>query len=508
MTWPGVLGRALVVMAVTTVLSLAAWTALPLAWGWQAYTVTSGSMAPLVRPGDVVVASPEIDPDHLVGSVVVIAPAAAGHEPVTHRVVERLPDGRFRTRGDANPQADSRLVTADELIGSGRVVVPLAGLVRLHAGRVLPAAAGLALIAFFLLRRRKPTSGNRPKPTSGNRPKPTGGDRPKPAGGNRPKPTGGNRPKSTSDDPAGPTGNGNSQREPAEEKASDKTAARPRAAARWNAPQRKPRTAGPGRRAMVVTAVVLLAVGSALRDTAAAFTAKSPTQTNTWKSSYFYTAAVKKSLPVSYWRMGGTSTAAVADEMGRNALALYNTPTVGAAGALTVDPDKATTFKNGTGPSYGSITNAAYAISGPVSVAAWTNAKASTNWRLVFKGEAQTGRLNYLLSWSSDKGGADMRFLVDAGGTRYETRGAWPADLGWHFVVGVYDGSFIRIYIDGVETGKLAATGTLAALPATPLQVSENNASTGLSGSVDEVAVWDSALSAAQIAQFYALAKQ
>lgn len=259
---------------------------------------------------------------------------------------------------------------------------------------------------------------------------------------------------------------------------------------------------------MVVTAVVLLAVGSALRDTAAAFTAKSPTQANTWKSSYFYTAAIKKSSPVSYWRMGGTSTTAVADEMGRNSLALFNTPAVGAAGALTVDPDKATTFKNGTGPSYGSITNAAYAISGPVSVAAWTNAKASTNWRLVFKGEAQTGRLNYLLSWSSDKGGADMRFLVDAGGTRYETRGAWPTDLGWHFVVGVYDGSFIRLYIDGVEAGKLAATGTLAALPATPLQVSENNASTGLSGSVDEVAVWDSALSAAQIAQFYALAKQ
>ncbi|GAA2561589.1 hypothetical protein GCM10010435_36760 [Winogradskya consettensis] len=519
MTWPGVVGRGLLVMVVTTVLTLTAWTVVPLLWGWQAYTVTSGSMAPLVRPGDVVLASPGIGAGPKVGQVVVIAPATAGGQPVTHRIVERLPDGRFRTRGDANAQADSRLVAKDQLIGLGRVVVPLAGLVRLHGGRVAPALAGLAVIVFALTRRR------RPRPPTAGQPRRTATEPRRATSKTRRAAVGPSRAAVHSDDPpaqGGPSAQGGPAVEdrPVEKGDSSQQLRGRRKRVNAHATKRKrPRGAvrkrrGTRRRNRPRAGVALLAVlgfvvitSLARPGTGAVYSAISPTQANAWKSSYFYTAAVKASAPVSYWRMGGASTTSVADEMGTVPLALYGTPVVGAAGAVSVDPNTATKFKNGTGRSYAGVTSAAHSISGPMTVAAWTDGIANTNWRLVFKGGPGTNKLNYLLSWSSDSG-VDMRFLVDAGGVRQEVKSKWPTTGGYHFVVGVYDGTAAKLYIDGVMTATKAAGGTLAVDTTLPLTVSEDNASTGLNGSVDEVAIWSRALTDTQISTFYALARQ
>lgn len=416
MTWAGVVRRALGIMALTAVVTLTAWIVLPLLWGWQAYTVTSGSMSPLLRRGDVVIAAP--GGEARVRSIVVIAPAVPGGTPVTHRVVERLPNGLLRTRGDANASPDSRLITERQLVGGVRVVIPLAGLIRLHAGILLPLAAG-TLLLIWITRRRGPHR-------------------------------------------------------------------------------------NPGRPAIAVAAVAAVAVTTP--GTGAAWTATTSTQANGWRSAYFYAAAVKASAPVSYWRMGGTSTTAVDDEMGRTQLQLYNTPAVGVPGALTVDPNTATRFTNGTGASYGSVTSTAYAISGPLTVAAWTDAVATSNWRLIFKGDSSVGTLNYLLSWSSDSG-KSMRFLVDSGSTRYETSALWPTDGGYHFVCGVYDGSAIRLYLDGVQVASRAASGTLVT-NTTALQISEKPSGTPLRGSVDEVAIWSRALPADKIADLYALGRQ
>ncbi|AGZ40002.1 signal peptidase I [Actinoplanes friuliensis] len=423
MTGWATVSRTLIVAALTTVLTLTAWVLLPLSWGWDAYTVTSGSMAPLVRPGDVVIASPGAGSGPRPGTVVVLAPAVSGGEPVTHRVVERLPDGRYRTQGDANAQPDSRLVTKAQLLGVGRIVVPLAGTVRLHAGRAAP-VAGLVLIALSLA-----------------------------------------------------------------------------------IPQVRRRFRYAGRHRLVaVAATGVLAAAAALPGTGAVYTATSATATNSWKASYFYTAAVKASGPVSYWRMGGTSPSPVADETGTTPLTLYNSPTTGVAGAVRADPNTATRFKNGTGPSYAAVTAPAHSITGPLTVAAWTDAVATTNWRLVFKGSPNAGMINYLLSWSSD--GRDMRFIVDFGTTRQTALGRWPTGGGYHFAVGVYDGSALRLYLDGVQVAAQPVTGTITGYPALPLTVSENSATTGLTGSVDEVAIWNKALTATQISTLYALARQ
>lgn len=127
-----------------TVATFFAWAFAPLMAGWSPIVVTSGSMSPTIRPGDVVVvAPPSADPRG-----VVVFEDING-DLVTHRVDAVLDDGRLRTKGDANAVPDSDLLTRDRVVGEGRLLVPLTGLptVWLRQGRTLEAVAVLVLVA-------------------------------------------------------------------------------------------------------------------------------------------------------------------------------------------------------------------------------------------------------------------------------------------------------------------------------------------------------------------------
>lgn len=114
--------------ATYAVLFLAAWAVVPaFIPGWQSVVITSGSMSPSIRTGDVVVVKPSDGQGLSPGSVVVISdPAASGL--VTHRIVSINPDGSYGTRGDANTQPDSTALRPDQVVGVGRLRVPFIGL--------------------------------------------------------------------------------------------------------------------------------------------------------------------------------------------------------------------------------------------------------------------------------------------------------------------------------------------------------------------------------------------
>lgn len=106
--------------------SLIAWALVPVVLGWTPTVITSGSMAPAIQPGDVVVTAPH-DGDGLAsGQVVVFRDPAEPDRLVTHRVVAELDNG-YRTRGDANRTADSTPVPAGHVEGTARALVPLLG---------------------------------------------------------------------------------------------------------------------------------------------------------------------------------------------------------------------------------------------------------------------------------------------------------------------------------------------------------------------------------------------
>lgn len=113
------------VFLLTTVFAAIALCVVPsLVGGPRPVVVETGSMSPSVRPGDVVLTRPDAASAE-VGSIITFH-ADDGDGLVTHRVVD-LDDGRFVTRGDANPTNDSSTVAPVRVEGVAVLVVPFIG---------------------------------------------------------------------------------------------------------------------------------------------------------------------------------------------------------------------------------------------------------------------------------------------------------------------------------------------------------------------------------------------
>lgn len=122
----------------------------PMLWSWPSYVVETGSMAPTVMIGDVVVAAPFSGSDPVpVGRVMVFENPAkpGGDKLLVHRVVEYLGHGEYVTAGDSNRDVDATPVPAENFRARARVLVPFVGLplVWLGHGHVLLAGGSLLL---------------------------------------------------------------------------------------------------------------------------------------------------------------------------------------------------------------------------------------------------------------------------------------------------------------------------------------------------------------------------
>jgi len=128
--------------------SLSLWIAFPWAFlGWTPTLVTSGSMEPLVAPGDVVMLRP-VTPEELTPNAVVLYDRPDTGR-ILHRILEQMPDGTFRTGGDANASPDSAFVHVEDIKGAAVLAVPWIGRpsLWLYQGRTLTlVAAGVALL--------------------------------------------------------------------------------------------------------------------------------------------------------------------------------------------------------------------------------------------------------------------------------------------------------------------------------------------------------------------------
>lgn len=109
---------------------LVVWAAVPaLVIGWQPVLITSGSMGPGISAGDLVLLTDHPE-DELLGPGAVITytdPMVVGGL-ITHRIDGVREDGLYRTRGDANEKPDPDPVHPDDVVGVGRMLVPLVGL--------------------------------------------------------------------------------------------------------------------------------------------------------------------------------------------------------------------------------------------------------------------------------------------------------------------------------------------------------------------------------------------
>jgi signal peptidase len=117
----GLLGLVSLVLLVLVVL---------LTTGYQALIVRTGSMAPTIDAGDLIVVREILPSEAGMGDIITFRDPSRADAVVTHRVINVQRDGsifRFVTKGDANGGEERWSIRAEETVGSYRASIPKAG---------------------------------------------------------------------------------------------------------------------------------------------------------------------------------------------------------------------------------------------------------------------------------------------------------------------------------------------------------------------------------------------
>lgn len=120
--------------------------------GWDPMIVMTGSMEPSINPGDIVMAGTPEDGGRGLedGTVITFADPVRPGGRLTHRIESVNADGTYKTRGDANADADSYRVEPDDIEGVGRLLIPAVGLPRVWLERGDLALMGLWVVGTLL----------------------------------------------------------------------------------------------------------------------------------------------------------------------------------------------------------------------------------------------------------------------------------------------------------------------------------------------------------------------
>ena len=132
-----------------------------------------------------------------------------------------------------------------------------------------------------------------------------------------------------------------------------------------------------------------------------------------------------------------------------------------------------------------------------ITVSAWMKAKtfASENYNPIVAREEAGGTLNdvfALMARDANEGNeASFRIYVGAGNTKVTARSGINLSTDtWYHLVGTYDGADVRVYLDGIEKGNTAQSGTLST-EATRIALGRfsNNDYVNFDGLIDEVRI-------------------
>jgi hypothetical protein len=212
-----------------------------------------------------------------------------------------------------------------------------------------------------------------------------------------------------------------------------------------------------------------------------------------------YAAAVLTDNPISYWRLGETSGTTAADAMALNPGTYGSAPTLGANSLIPADTaNKAVQFDGAT--EYARVPNSAsLGLTANVSLEAWIKPDAlpaaGSFASVASKPEAYALQFN----------GPRLEFTIMQSGTRRRLQapvGAVVAGQTYH-VVGTYDGTTSRLYLNGAEVASMPLTGAITSSGSSLNIASWNTTGEFLKGTIDDVAVFGTPLSAARVKAHY-----
>jgi len=207
--------------------------------------------------------------------------------------------------------------------------------------------------------------------------------------------------------------------------------------------------------------------------------------------------------PVAYWRFGETGGTTAVDETSSNNGTYAGGVSLGQPGALVSDgANKAASF-DGVDDTM-SVSNAG-ALSMPtaVSIEVWVKRSRSGVFQAI-AGKPTSGQSkveNYSI-WLTTANQA--RMYVGNGSTYAQVTSTAVLDTNWHHLVGTFDNSTMRLYVDGVQNAS-ASTAVRLTTNLNPFYVARSSSSTSANfgGLLDELAVYNTVLSPARIQVHY-----
>ena len=236
-----------------------------------------------------------------------------------------------------------------------------------------------------------------------------------------------------------------------------------------------------------------------------------------------YPATVLASQPVAFWRLDESSGATTANDYSGGHNGTYNNVQLGLPGySASFDPDTAGGFgslsptdsymaENDSSGMGIPLIDFAQPVGGNAafSVEAWVNGPANQNASgsaIVAKGAS--GSDEFCMDASGP--GGHFRFYIrkaGSGGTStIYSGGSVVPDGNWHHLVGVCDElNAMYFYVDGVNMGTIGAIGGLGLYESTvPVSIGAQSTGGGYTyqfvGTIDEVAIYNYALTADQVA--------
>ena len=221
-----------------------------------------------------------------------------------------------------------------------------------------------------------------------------------------------------------------------------------------------------------------------------------------------YSTTVLADSPLAYWQLDETTGATqFADSTGNSHPAtISGTPTYSTSYKVEVGS------VGFSGTQYGSVTSGAWFGSlSAYSVEAWFSTTTSGNRSIVSYDNSATGPGSPSRVFQFYVSNGAVVFLPMASGSFVVVTSPLTnyTDGIWHHAVATWDGTTARLYVDGSQVASAALSGTMPTGGGQPILIGTgyNNAPGNFYqyiGSIDEVAVYGSALNSTQISAHYA----
>ena len=209
--------------------------------------------------------------------------------------------------------------------------------------------------------------------------------------------------------------------------------------------------------------------------------------------------------PAAYWRLGEATGSSAISETGTNHGTYENNVSKPVLGAITDDSNTAANFGGGANDR---VQVPAFGLSGSgITILVWFKADKFGDARFLSKATSTDPDDHYWMFGTASSSQFRVR-LKDTSGSNNNwnpsvstmTKGAW------YFAAMTYDGATIRVYLNGAEVNSTPWAGSLNTDASIAIGLGNQPSGAGdrgFNGVLDEVAVFDKALSAEQVDELY-----